>query len=147
MKNASLATRFAVAGFVLLFGILGGLAVVVSQKTMKTMDERSTAELTKQTELVIDMVATYDRSLRDAAVRLGNSFAGAFSGKFTVDPKATVKIGGVDAPVIRDGAATLNLNFDAVDRFAATTGTGNATIFVRLGDDFFRVATSVKKED
>jgi methyl-accepting chemotaxis protein len=147
MKSISLATRFAIASFVLLFVVLGGLAVLVSQKTMATLDERATNELAKQTELVIDMVATYDRSLRDAAERLGRSFASAFSGKFTVDPKSTVKVGDLDAPVMRDGATTLNLNFDAVDRFAASTVTGNATIFVRVGDDFYRVATSVKKED
>jgi len=146
MKKASLATRFAVAGFVLLFGILGALAVVVSTKTMSTLDARATSELAKQTDLVVDMIATYDRSLRDDAVRLGRLFASYLPEPLTVDATKTVRIGDVDAPVILHGKTPLNLNFDAVDRFTRTT-TGNATVFVRLKDDFFRVTTSVRKED
>ena len=40
----------------------------------------------------------------------------------------------------------LNGNFDAVDRFAGQTG-GLATIFAKQGDQFMRIATSLKKEN
>ncbi|WP_310733039.1 Cache 3/Cache 2 fusion domain-containing protein [Azohydromonas australica] len=47
---------------------------------------------------------------------------------------------------LRSSGQALNGNFDAVDAFERDTG-GVATVFMRRGDDFVRVATSVKKED
>ena len=40
----------------------------------------------------------------------------------------------------------MNNNFDLVDRVVAQLG-GTATIFVKSGDDYVRVATNVKKDD
>src|SRR5262245_5731491 len=98
--NLTLAARVAAAGLALIVGVLGGLAAVVSHQTVRTLDARATAELGKQTDLIVDMMGNYDRSLREAAARLGNSFAGSFAGEFTVDPKRTVRIGEVDSPAI-----------------------------------------------
>jgi Cache 3/Cache 2 fusion domain len=63
-----------------------------------------------------------------------------------------VKIEGTDAvagkqvPAIHFGAAKINNNFDLVDDVVKNAG-GTATIFVKSGDDYVRVATNVKKDD
>jgi hypothetical protein len=63
-----------------------------------------------------------------------------------------VKIEGTDAaagrqvPAIYFGTTKINNNFDLVDDVVKKAG-GTATIFVKSGDDFVRVATNVKKED
>jgi methyl-accepting chemotaxis protein len=145
-SRLGLATRFAIIGLALLIVVLTGLTWVVSAKTGQTMDERGVRELAKQVELVVDMVETYDRSLRDAAGRISAMFAGTFPGKISVDTSKMVTVGGSDAPTIKSGDTTLNLNYAPIDAFTKTTS-AVATVFVRIGDDFYRVATSLKKED
>ncbi|CAN0619214.1 methyl-accepting chemotaxis protein II, aspartate sensor receptor [Burkholderia multivorans] len=146
MKNFSIAARFAIASIALLMTVLGGLAFFVVERIDHTLDEHASAELAKETELVVDMIAAYDRGLRDAADRMDMSFAGYFPDGFARDASRTMNINGVAVPMMTSGNTVLNLNFDAVDRFTRATN-GNATIFVRDGDDFVRVATSVKKSD
>jgi hypothetical protein len=63
-----------------------------------------------------------------------------------------VKIEGTDAvadrqvPAIYFGGTKMNNNFDLVDDVVKKAG-GTATIFVKSGNDFVRVATNVKKDD
>ncbi len=49
-------------------------------------------------------------------------------------------------PAIYFGATKMNNNFELVDEVGTKTR-GTATIFVRHGDDYVRVATNVKKDD
>jgi hypothetical protein len=62
------------------------------------------------------------------------------------------KIQGMDAvagkqvPAIYFGSAKQNNDFTLVDEVVKEAG-GTATIFVKSGDEFVRVATNVKKED
>jgi len=44
------------------------------------------------------------------------------------------------------GSTKINNNFDLVDEVVKQAG-GTATIFVKSGDDYVRVATNVKKDD
>jgi methyl-accepting chemotaxis protein len=76
--------------------------------------------------------------------RLAKQFSSQFQDGISVDTGKTVDVNGRLTPVLRSGAATLNLNFSLPDRFTAETG-ATATIFARTGSDFVRVTTSVKK--
>jgi hypothetical protein len=58
-----------------------------------------------------------------------------------VDP-----VGSKDAPALFFGSTKMNNSFDLVDAVAKEQG-GVATLFAKLGDDFVRVATNVKKDD
>src|SRR5262249_41708714 len=57
-------------------------------------------------------------------------------------------VGGTDAPALYFGSTKINNNFALVDEVAKNGGAGmTATLFVRSGDDFVRVATNVPKAD
>ena len=57
-------------------------------------------------------------------------------------------VGGKDAPALYFGETKINNNFDIVDTVGKEDGKGMAaTLFVKSGDEFIRVTTSVKKED
>lgn len=58
----------------------------------------------------------------------------------------TDRVAGKDAPAIYFGSTEMNNNFDLVDEVVKQAG-GTATIFVKSGDDYVRVATNVKKDD
>jgi hypothetical protein len=54
-------------------------------------------------------------------------------------------VGGKDAPALYFGSTKINNSFDLVDAVAQEQG-GVASLFVKSGDDFVRVATNVKKD-
>ncbi len=58
----------------------------------------------------------------------------------------TDNVAGKDVPAIFFGVAKQNNNFSLVDEVVKEAG-GTATIFVKNGDEFVRVATNVKKAD
>ena len=53
-------------------------------------------------------------------------------------------VAGKNVPALHFGATKMNNNFVLVDEVQKEAG-GTATIFVRSGDEFVRVATNVKK--
>jgi Cache 3/Cache 2 fusion domain len=60
--------------------------------------------------------------------------------------EGTVRVAGDEVPAIYFGGTEMNNNFDLVDEVVNKAG-GTATIFVKRGNDFVRVATNVKKDD
>jgi hypothetical protein len=57
-------------------------------------------------------------------------------------------VGGKDAPALYFGSSKMNNNFEVVDAIGKEDGKGmTATLFVKNGDEYVRVATSVPKPD
>jgi hypothetical protein len=82
-------------------------------------------------------VASSMASLKAMAAKLG---APKLEGKDAV--------GGKDAPALYFGATKINNTFDIVDAVGKEDGKGmTATFFVKSGDEYIRVSTSVPKPD
>jgi gas vesicle protein len=60
--------------------------------------------------------------------------------------EGTDTVAGKRVPAIYFGSTKMNNNFDLVDTVVKQAG-GTATIFVKNGDEYVRVATNVKKDD
>jgi hypothetical protein len=60
--------------------------------------------------------------------------------------EGTDAVAGKDAPGLYFGTTKMNNNFDVVDEIVKENG-GTATLFVKAGDEYVRVATNVKKND
>jgi hypothetical protein len=78
-----------------------------------------------------------------ATMRLLKSKAAAL-GAPTIKGEETVT--GKSVPALYFGTTKMNNNFALVDEVQKEAG-GTATIFVKSGDEFVRVATNVKKDD
>jgi hypothetical protein len=83
--------------------------------------------------------------------RVANSMASlkAMAGKLGA-PKLEGKeaVGGKDAPALYFGSTKINNNFNVVDAVSKEDGKGmTATLFVKGGDEYIRVSTSVPKPD
>ncbi|AVS82299.1 methyl-accepting chemotaxis protein [Paracidovorax avenae] len=72
---------------------------------------------------------------------VARAFAAVHQGGFDLQPGPAGQ-----PPVLRCGGRVLNGDFAAIDRFTAQTGV-RGTVFARQGDDFVRIATSVRKQD
>ena len=94
----------------------------------------------------MDSMSSYNGALTDSAGKLAAVFSTHFPGAFSVNTSKSVAIGDKQTPLLMSGSTVVNLNTDIVDRFTSVTK-AVATVFVRTGDDFMRVSTSLKKED
>ncbi|MEX0164059.1 methyl-accepting chemotaxis protein [Pseudomonas brassicacearum] len=129
------------------------LAVVISGSTvfaLRSLDAANLAtreeHLASEARLMADQLNTFHSTLRESTQRLAGLFEKRFSAGLSVHPDQPVTVAGVQTPGLNLGSEVLNNNFKEVDDFKAMTA-GVATVFVRSGDDFIRVSTSVSKQD
>ena len=129
------------------------LAIVISGSTVFALRSLDTANLATREEhlasearLMADQLNTFHSTLRESTQRLAGLFEKRFSAGLSVHPDQPVTVAGVQTPGLNLGGEVLNNNFKEVDDFKTMTA-GVATVFVRSGDDFIRVSTSVSKQD
>jgi signal transduction histidine kinase/DNA-binding response OmpR family regulator len=125
------------------------MGVFIQSLTMyitNRLEKRTEQELSHQVDLLVNTMSSYHAALADSADKLNAVFSTYFPGSFVLDPSQTVTIDNKQTPTIIAGSTVLNLNTEIVDRFTSVTK-ALGTVFVRSGDDFIRVATSLKKED
>ncbi|MDO7895641.1 methyl-accepting chemotaxis protein [Pseudomonas sp. K18] len=129
------------------------LAIVISGSTvfaLRSLDSANLAtreeHLASEARLMADQLNTFHGTLRESTQRLAGLFEKRFSAGLNVHPDQPVAVAGVQTPGLSLGGEMLNNNFKEVDEFKQMTA-GTATIFVRSGDDFIRVSTSVAKQD
>ncbi|RLU07287.1 methyl-accepting chemotaxis protein [Pseudomonas prosekii] len=129
------------------------LAIVISGSTVFALRSLDTANLATREEhlasearLLADQLSTFHGTLRESTQRLSGLFEKRFSAGLSVHPDEPVSVAGVQTPGLHLGSEVLNNNFQEVDEFKQMTA-GVATVFVRSGEDFIRVSTSLSKQD
>ena len=129
------------------------LAVVITGSTvfaLRSLDAANLAtreeHLASEARLMADQLNTFHGTLRESTQRLSGLFEKRFSAGLQVHADQPISVAGVQAPSLTLGSEVLNNNFDEVDEFRQMTA-GVATVFVRSGDDFIRVSTSLTKQD
>ncbi len=122
------------------------LALVIYRQTASSYQSRVEANLATATALLHDSVLLYDQSLTESTQDMERLFQALMpAGEPALDPVRRWEVAGRDLPQLLLGGKPFVLDDTAVDRFATATG-GVATVFVRDGDDFVRVATSLRNE-
>lgn len=129
------------------------LAVVISGSTVFALRSLDSANLDTREEhlasearLLADQLSTFHGTLRESTQRLSGLFEKRFSAGLSVQADQPIAVAGVQTPSLYLGKVLLNNNFDGVDEFKQMSG-GVATVFVRSGDDFIRISTSLTKQD
>ena len=129
------------------------LAVVISGSTVFALRSLDSANLDTREEhlasearLLADQLNTFHSTLRESTQRLSGLFEKRFGAGLTVRADQPVTVAGVQTPSLSLGSAVLNNDFAEVDEFKDTSG-GVATVFVRSGEDFIRISTSLTKQD
>ena len=121
--------------------MLAGLALLVNRHAADAVEERARNDLRAAAQILRDNVATYEHSLVDATATLGGALQTVLaSGPVRLEPAK-----GDALPTLWLQDRKLEAGFPAVDRFTQDTG-AVVTVFVRNGDEFTRVATSVRNE-
>jgi methyl-accepting chemotaxis protein len=142
--SLSLGSRFALYATGAVVVVLGSAAWWIVHSVKHRLHEEALARVTQTTRLVARMVEGYNAETVEDLYRV---FSASYGGQFALRASETMKVGALDAPVLLHNDQIVNLRFEAVDDFAVSHPGANATVFVRSGDDFMRIATSVKKEN
>ncbi len=147
MRNTSISTKVAVACIVAIFLIFFCLASMLYLYTKRSFYENSIEELKREARMIRQTIEIFNGAAKGGAEQILNVFSNYFKDDFTLDPSRTTRIADAEVPVLKNGSEVLNLNNHHVDNLTKATGNSVATIFVKKGDDFIRIATSLKKED
>ena len=129
------------------------LAVVISGSTvfaLRSLDSSNLVireeHMASEARLLADQLNTFHSTLRDSTQRLSGLFEKRFSSGLTVQADQPIAVAGVQTPSLVLAGSALNNNFKEVDEFRQLTA-GVATVFVRSGDEFIRISTSLTKQD
>jgi methyl-accepting chemotaxis protein len=129
------------------------LVLLISVSTLFALRSLNNANLVTRAEhlgsearLLADQLDTFHGSLRDSTQRLAGLFEQRFSGGLHVRNDERVTVGSLQTPALYLGATRLNNEFSEVDDFTRMTA-GVATVFVRDGEEFVRITTSLTKQD
>ena len=134
LQSRSIASRVTAIGIGMMTVILLLLSLAVSYISTQTAREQLRASVTHATEGLADSLDTVEQANRSMVERASKAFGNYFKGQVVLEPDSGV--------LLVDGVA-LNDQFALVDKFSEDTG-GVATVFVRKGDDFERISTSLR---
>ncbi len=146
IRNWGVGTKLALTIFLLVGTLYTAFTIAIGYENVQLMEAKSIAAVKAQTGMVIEMIEVFDSTSRNEANRSAKLLKNYFPAEFALDTAAMVDVGGSQAPTLKNGDATLDLDFAALDNFSGATG-ATATIFAKSAEDFIRVSTSVKKED
>lgn len=132
---------FALVGLVLTVLVSG-----IGYSTSKLLEQRAITHVTDEARSVVNMIQLFNKAVVSSVQRFSRMFDATFTDGFTLDPARMIEVAGRVTPALKNGSLVLNGEFGIPDRFTERTGVP-ATIFVRSGDDFIRISTSVRKEN
>ncbi|SBS28190.1 Methyl-accepting chemotaxis protein PctB [Marinomonas aquimarina] len=144
-RSQSLPSQLAAGALIVIVLIFSVLIVAIELLFEKQLSEIVTDHQKVEVNLIAKQLEAEYRSITHQTSVLSDVFVDQLAGGLKVDPSKSVKIKSIDSPQMTFNGDTVNLNFDIVDRFTAATD-ASATIFVRHGDDFLRVSTSLKDQ-
>lgn len=142
----SFGVRLSLLQAALIIMVMGIFTVAISAYISKNLEKKVEQDLVQQVALLENSISSYHAALADSSNKLMYVFRTYFPGNFVLNNSKTIDIAGRSTPILTNGATTLNLNSGVVDRFSGVTG-AVGTVFARSGDDFVRIATSLKKAD
>ena len=141
----SIARQLALALSLVLIVVIAGSCLFALHALSVSIEGTQRKHLGSEARLLSDQQQTFLSTLKISTQRLANLFERRFDGGLTRGSERTV-VAGTDTPVLLYKGEVLNNDFTQVDDFTRLTG-GTATIFVRDGEDFTRITTSLKKQD
>ncbi|MCU0952343.1 MAG: Cache 3/Cache 2 fusion domain-containing protein, partial [Burkholderiaceae bacterium] len=145
LKQLSIGWRVALSAIAATSALLALALAFTAVNTSQTEARLLAEDMRTKVARVVDATAASDASLARLAITQYQLFESLFPSR-SWSLKESVDAAGATRAVLLLAGESIGQRSTEVDQFAQLTQ-GNATVFMREGDDFVRVATSVKKED
>lgn len=146
-SNLSLSWKVSIVSFVSITIIFTIFSFVLFNSIKNYFFESDIKNLKDQTNFIKHHIEQFDFVTKENVATASRIFSGLFKDDFSIDNSKQFTYGDLQVSALKNGSDILNSNNSYVDKFTQITGSSVATIFVRHGDDFVRIATSLKKED
>ena len=141
----SVAFKLSLTALLSLLAVLLATMGIVSTQLWKDFGRLARGDAMQYAAQVRTLVQTFDETAQEQAKRDFTLFKANFPGQFTVAESPGAD--GKREAVLSFQGASVNGDFEVVDRFSKDSMGAVATIFARTGEDFIRVTTSLKKQD
>lgn len=147
LKTLPLSKQISFTSAALVALIVLSLVGVTAWFTFNAATQRTERAVSTQAEGLKQTMEIAYKLSESSVTQLGDLFELQFKGELIVDPEQMISITPeVDGPMVTLDSNFITGNFGVVDNFTQMTG-GVATVFVRTGDDYLRISTSLKKEN
>jgi methyl-accepting chemotaxis protein len=146
LRRASVGARLAMLSCALVALIFAAFTWAVTRSAGEQINQQVLTRIAEKDRSIADTISLFDKALSAEVGRSMALFEHFLPPDFALDETQKIDINGVATPVFKAGDKVLNLDFSIPDDFLARSG-AIATVFVRTGDDFVRVTTSLKKQD
>lgn len=147
LKTLPLSKQISLTSAALVALIVLTLVGVTAWSTFNAATERTERAVTTQAEGLKQTMEIAYKLSEGSVTQLADLFELQFKGELVVDPNQMISITPeIEGPMVTLNSNFITGNFGVVDNFTQMTG-GIATVFVRTGDDYLRISTSLKKEN
>ncbi len=145
LKNLPVAVKLALAISAPALLVMAAGLFALNMRMESQVKSWEAQNLQERARMVVDTIAAYDHSLKQTADLLERTFAKQVGERYALETRRQGVSDASELPVLRVDGSPLNNDSAPPDRFTSLTG-ALATIFVRHGEEFVRVSTSVKNE-
>ena len=145
-KRLSVVSQLSVLILAVSVAVFGAVTWVGARQASDSFIDEVEHHLVQQVDVMATTLDLFHGSLVTNTENLGKLFAAAYPGGFTLDRSRVTRVGDQDIPVLVNEGRDLAHDFTKPDDFLRASG-GVATLFQRVGDDFLRISTSLKKAD
>ncbi|WP_345830160.1 Cache 3/Cache 2 fusion domain-containing protein [Erwinia sp. HDF1-3R] len=146
LRRWSLGAKLSVMASLTVTLLFLALTLSLTHNASRQIENLTLENMENQVSGMGDMATMFKGTLTEEVANYSALFRNFLPKRFSRDENQRVTIGSEQAPTLRAGVKTLNLDQGLVDDFQQRTG-AISTIFVRTGDDFLRISTSLRKED
>ncbi len=137
IKQSSLTTKLVMGCAIAAMLVMGLSAQILGARMGSLLEARGVADLRQNLGLIRGMIEVRAFAMQREAMRLNDLFVGGFTEGFTLEDG--------EKPTLRHGKTDMAYRETEVDGFTASSKVA-ATVFMRKGDDFVRIATSLKND-
>jgi len=144
LRRQPIGTKMALSAIGMMLVVLGTSVSFVSVQIWSGAIDLGTRTLGEVAGSTVEILRVYDEAAQKASAKDIGLFKREFDGNFSLSEGASGESS--NTPTLLNKGVPINGNSKLVDDFTQATG-AVATVFVRQGNDFARITTSVKKSD
>lgn len=146
LRESSIVNQLASIVLCVVLAVFTFLTFFVNHEVDKGFIKNAEHALEQQVNQLAKNIDFFNTTLQLQTNQIADVFTQMFPENLTIDEDYQVDVGQYNVPVLIHGDEIITNNFSKPDQFTTMTG-GTATVFMRVGDDFLRVSTSLRKSD
>ncbi|MFD2113877.1 Cache 3/Cache 2 fusion domain-containing protein [Thiorhodococcus fuscus] len=141
-RGRSVTLTLSLAASVVIAVILGAFAIGIAQLNHRLMEQKVIDQISGQAALVKSMLSNLSANVGSEARLLMSVLSSRFGTTFVLSPDERLLVGGSSVPALYGSEGRLDRDLAYLEDFTASTD-AVATLFVRDGNDFVRIATTL----